>query len=747
MITRVWNALRRVFLGATAIAPSTERRASLDHACGGTSLGATVEQFLRHVQTAGTRFPFRPSLVGKTLGQYRITRRIGVGGMGTVYAARHIRLDREVALKVLPPLLAKDPDSREHLLQEARAASALDDPHIVTIHDIGCDHGTDFIVMEYVRGEGLDRIIPRRGLALNRAMSYAQQIAAGLAAAHRAGIVHHDLKPSNIRVTPLGGVKLLDFGLARRASRSSGRFPAPPKEKIFGTPGYVSPERVRREPSDLRSDVFVFGIVFYEMLTGRRPFRGRCPEEISASILLGSLPPLPRRIPGDVAAIVKRCLEKSPCARFQTMESISAALRAADAARETLEPRPLNRSRTLALANVVVLLLAVTGNMTMKQPQPGARRRVLVAMLAGRPGDRSVTQALVQSLREATRSCRDVEIALMKRPLPSDAREVALLEEARRRGASLLIWGDTDRSATGIEVRWRLGIAEETPGIPFRHRVALLRMAPTSFDLAGIGKGMGRRIAHLALLMSGMDHYRAHQMELAHRLLDEAIAEPPAPEELVDPGVIRYYRGLTDEALIDAGSCFKVSYHCDLSDATNSLTQEIQDFDAVLAARPEHADSLWHRGLAYSKLGALQIRSSRGAAAMSSWTHALADFDHAMQGHRTEAGFVGTLSDPVDVLWNRGLTHLQEARSGVLSPPRQAAELANALGDFDRILASESATSAFLQQRRDQLVQTRGEAEKERMELLTRGESDATPIAAAPRSGGVVSLTQRTLDQ
>ncbi len=244
--------------------------------------------------------------------------------MSIVYQARDVRLNRFVAIKVLPPLLAASTDAVQRFFREAQIASAVNHPNIVTIHDVGEDRGVAFIVMEYVRGRGLDDVIPQRGLPVISALEYAVQIVQALAAAHEAGIVHRDLKPSNIRITEHGLAKVLDFGLAKP---SAALFSAPSVEKtgagtILGTVGYMSPEQVRAQHIDVRSDVFSFGALLYELLTGQKAFGRGSSIDVMANILHKS-PPAPKKsVPWPVLKILCRCLEKNPRARFQTMHEI-----------------------------------------------------------------------------------------------------------------------------------------------------------------------------------------------------------------------------------------------------------------------------------------------------------------------------------------------------------------------------------------------------------------------------------------
>ena len=225
-----------------------------------------------------------PPAPGNRLGPYEILARIGEGGMGVVWKARDMRLDRLVALKFLPADRMGDVDRRQRFVQEAKTASALNHPNIVTIYEIGQVEGADFIAMEFVPGKPLDRLIPQNGMRLNEVLKYAIQIADALAAAHAAGIIHRDLKLANVMVNENGLVKVLDFGLAKLTEpggtgglASTQTMAAAPKTedgKIVGTVSYMSPEQAEAKKVDAQSDIFSFGALLYEMLTGRRAFRG-----------------------------------------------------------------------------------------------------------------------------------------------------------------------------------------------------------------------------------------------------------------------------------------------------------------------------------------------------------------------------------------------------------------------------------------------------------------------------------------
>jgi len=276
-------------------------------------------------------------MIGQTLGHYRIEANLSEGGMGVVYRALDTRLGRAVVLKVLRPEFVADPDRKRRFVQEAKAASALNHPNIITIYDIDQAGGVDFIAMEYVRGKTLDQLIGRKGLRLNEALKYAVQAADALAKAHAAGIVHRDLKPANIMVTDDGLVKLLDFGLAKltepvEAGESGNTRTDEPRTEagaIWGTVPYMSPEQAEGKPVDARSDIFSFGSVLYEMLTGRRPFQGETRVSTLSAILREEPKPLGEILesaPHELERIVARCMRKDPQRRLQHMDDLKLAI-------------------------------------------------------------------------------------------------------------------------------------------------------------------------------------------------------------------------------------------------------------------------------------------------------------------------------------------------------------------------------------------------------------------------------------
>jgi serine/threonine protein kinase len=317
-----------------------------------------------------SRVPLAP---GTRLGPYEILAPIGAGGMGEVYRARDPRLDREIAIKVIPAELAREPERMRRFEAEARTASRLNHPNVVTIHDIGVEGGVAYIAMELVPGESLRERLARGPMPAREALAAATQLADALARAHGAGVVHRDLKPENVMIAPDGRLKVLDFGLARADPAGPPATSSADTEDllssdgaVLGTIGYMAPEQARGDRTDARSDIFAFGAILYEMLSGRRAFRGKTSLAVLAAILAPEetdLSGLPGGAPPTLAAIVRRCLEKDPERRLSSAHDLALQLRDLDA--PAAPPAPTRssgaRSRRKAIDSVAVLPLVNAG--------------------------------------------------------------------------------------------------------------------------------------------------------------------------------------------------------------------------------------------------------------------------------------------------------------------------------------------------------------------------------------------------
>ena len=271
---------------------------------------------------------------GTKLGPYEIVAPAGAGGMGEVYPARDTRLNREVAIKVLPAAFTRDPERLRRFQQEAQAAAALNHPNILAVHDFGEHEGLPYMVTEFLEGETLRERLRAGALPMRKAADHAQQIAFGLASAHEKGIVHRELKPENVFVTHDGRVKILDFGLAKLTRPESMSDPATLASQtepgmVLGTVGYMSPEQVRGQVADHRSDLFSLGAVLYEMVSGKRAFQKPTPAETLSAILNEEPPDLSQIAPNYspvLHRLVQRCLEKKLEQRFQSASDLAFAL-------------------------------------------------------------------------------------------------------------------------------------------------------------------------------------------------------------------------------------------------------------------------------------------------------------------------------------------------------------------------------------------------------------------------------------
>jgi len=352
-------------------------------------------------------------MVGRLVGQYQFLEKLGAGGMGEIFKAQDTKLGRFVAIKVLPASKSGEPERRRRFLQEAQAASSLNHPSIITIHDIISEGDTEFMVMEYVVGKTLVDLIPKGGLRVPQALRYALQMADALNAAHSAGIVHRDLKPANVMVTEAGLVKILDFGLAKLTDRTQttqlgdntqtiGEAPLTVEGSIIGTVSYMSPEQAQGRKVDARSDIFSFGVVLYEMVTGRRAFEGDSSLSTLSAILRDDTKPMSEvapDVPPQLETLIKRCLRKNPDDRWQAMKEVQMALSALkhesdsgtlyrsriEAAAVSEKPKKSQMPVMAAVAAVVVLLLGFGGWRYVKHRRDVAAAAAQAAALAAIP--------------------------------------------------------------------------------------------------------------------------------------------------------------------------------------------------------------------------------------------------------------------------------------------------------------------------------------------------------------------------
>ncbi|MGH9466491.1 MAG: protein kinase domain-containing protein, partial [Terriglobales bacterium] len=364
-----------------------------------------------------------PLTPGTSLGPYEILAPLGAGGMGEVYRARDTRLKREVAIKVLPAAAAHDARALQRMEQEARAVAALNHPNLLSIYDIGqTSSGEPYLVTELLEGESLRQRLQAGAIGQQKAVDYAAQIARGLAAAHEKGIVHRDLKPENVYLTRDGRVKILDFGLAKLNLTAGSEdvtvldpaVPATAPGAVLGTVGYMAPEQVRGKPADARSDIFSLGAVMYEMLTGRRAFRGDSAVDVMSAILREDPEPLAAATESSARSapapaldpIVRHCLEKDPRQRFQSADDIAFQLGQLTQTQSSSAALPALRARrrsvalplvvaALVVAVGVILWLALRGSAAPGVPtlQRITYQQGMISGAAFLPGDQSVVMS------------------------------------------------------------------------------------------------------------------------------------------------------------------------------------------------------------------------------------------------------------------------------------------------------------------------------------------------------------------
>src|SRR5215470_1989000 len=314
-------------------------------------------------------------MIGTTLTHYRITAKLGEGGMGEVYLATDTKLGRDVAIKVLPASISRDSQSLARFEREAKALAALNHPQIAGIYGFDADQGTHFLVLELVDGEVLSERLRRGPLPLKEALALARQIAEAIQEAHEKGIIHRDLKPGNVKITPNGRVKVLDFGLAKmeQSVRSEARStiaqaaapdaPTMPADRtqpgaVMGTPAYMSPEQARGQEVDKRSDIWAFGCCLFECLSRRKPFEGKTTSDLMAAVLKSepNWDLLPKETPPAVLTLLRRCLEKEPTRRLSSIGDI--ALTLDETARDAAAPFSASSSPERPLASWLRPVLA-----------------------------------------------------------------------------------------------------------------------------------------------------------------------------------------------------------------------------------------------------------------------------------------------------------------------------------------------------------------------------------------------------
>ncbi len=422
------------------------------------------------------------STTRETLGPYRILGPLGAGGMGEVYVARDPSLGRTVAIKVLPQRFSGDRESLSRFTREARSASALNHPNIVTIHEVGTDGGTPYIVMEHIEGSDL-RTLLRTGPPPNRrTLNIAAQIADGLAAAHEKSIVHRDLKPENVMITRDGYVKILDFGLAKLiapaeedADTVHWEMPATNPGTIVGTVGYMSPEQAHGRPLDFRSDQFSLGAILYELATGKPAFAGENALDTMTAIVREEPKPITdfnRQCPAAFIHVVERLLSKDPARRYDStrdaardLHNIHDAFASTIAADEIPRP-PLVKRRTLMAAALIAAILIVGGagiavlyNRTVPVQEGAANAKRYIAVtqfkdLTGDPKGQLVVDGLSETL--AARLARFASVQVMRPSNPDALASATPQQVARDLGANIVLTGKTIRAGERLRITYEI---------------------------------------------------------------------------------------------------------------------------------------------------------------------------------------------------------------------------------------------------------------------------------------------------
>ena len=418
----------------------------------------------------GPSFPVSDALLGREIGPYRVEARLGDGGMGVVYRALDMRLDRAVALKFLAPRLHADARARDRLLQEARAVAALDHPHVAGVYDVGeTPEGRLYLAMAYYEGETLAERVARGPLDAAEAVTLAVQVARGLGAAHRAGIVHRDVKPANVMVLPEGGpdggpcAKLLDFGIAKvedAALTQAG--------ESLGTALYMSPEQVRGEPADARSDVWGVGVVLYEMLSGRRPFGGAYAAAAAYAVLHEEPAPLASTrddLPEGLDDAVMRCLAKSPAARYPSMAALAEALDGVGRGRQDAAPTSPARPTSVtpsalwqwgvaALAAVVAAVALVFAWTALRPGEAAAEPQRLAVLPFTDLGDEAgpLSAGLVETVTAKLAQFDPVRAHVRVVPASEVTPGLTPSEARERFGATLVLEGTVQAEAGRVRV-------------------------------------------------------------------------------------------------------------------------------------------------------------------------------------------------------------------------------------------------------------------------------------------------------
>jgi len=425
---------------------------------------------------------------GSRFGPYEILAPVGEGGMGQVWRARDTRLDRDVALKVLPTETLTDKTARARLVQEARLASKLNHPYICTVYEVGESDGQTYIAMELVEGQPLSARLAEGPLPIEQVLRYGQQLADALGHAHERRVVHRDLKSANVVLTPQGRVKILDFGLAKRLTDEQladattvARHSLTEPGTVAGTLAYMAPEQLRGQPADARSDIWALGVVLYEMAGGQRPFQGQTGYELTSAVLKEAPAPLPPAVPAPLTAVIDRCLVKEPAERYQRAAEVQAALEAVasggEAARwPTWRAVVWGRRRLLGRAAAAFALLLIAATLVAFDVG-GVRSRVMggtgtiklavlpFANLSGDAGQEYLSDGLTQEMITLLGRLHPATLSVIARTsvMRYKKTDTPVNQIGRELGVDYVLEGSAQRQADGILITAELiNVADQT---------------------------------------------------------------------------------------------------------------------------------------------------------------------------------------------------------------------------------------------------------------------------------------------
>ena len=595
---------------------------------------------------------------GFEIGPYRVLAPIGAGGMGEVYRARDTKLDRDVALKVLPPEVATA-EALRRFEQEARAASSLNHPNIVAIYDVGRVESIAYIAMELVEGQTLRGLMANGPMPIREALRIAAKVADVLASAHERGVTHRDLKPENVMIARDGYVKLLDFGLAKvRLNIASGDHTQPLTHTtaghVFGTAAYMSPEQAAGRPVDFRSDQFSLGIILYEMVAGKRPFDRETSAETLTAIIREDPPPLPDVAEGsarDLQQIVNRCLAKSPHDRYASTRDLARDLRdlrnrltaGSDSTERSLRTFGMTAPRLPVIATIAAVLLVLTAatllmtrSRTAAAPAPAVKALAVLPFrdLSGSPDGQILSDGISEMISARIAQARGLRVLS---PFDGAPQKGDPLEIARRRGASLLLTGGVQHAGEGLRVSFQVQDAATGQRLAGDMVTAQSADVFTLEDLVAdsVLQALNVSRAHpvrAATALAGRDQRTyAEAIGLLQRLTDEKALDraigsleslltnardSAAVNGSLGKALLRKYSLTNDRALVDQAAVYaeravqldasEPEAHITLGELqriSGKLPEAVSSFQRALTLRPDSIDARLGLADTYDALG------------------------------------------------------------------------------------------------------------------------------------------------